>query len=137
MDTVEASGSISRRGFFGTAAGALAATQFGMSVRVQAQAGQTGPGGSRVEREMPSLAGATGWINSSPLAPADLRGNVFLVEFWTYTCINWLRTHPYVRAWSAKYRDQGLVVLGVHTPEFPFEKDIGNVRRAVQDMRIH
>jgi thiol-disulfide isomerase/thioredoxin len=89
------------------------------------------------ERQMPSLAGATGWINAVPLTPADLRGKVVLIQFWTYTCINWLRTHPYVRAWAEKYRDQGLVVLGVHTPEFPFEADIENVRRAVRDMQIH
>jgi thiol-disulfide isomerase/thioredoxin len=122
---------INRRGFLGTAAAAFAATQVGMSAPVHAQ------GGLPIEREMPSLTGATGWINSAPLTPAELRGKVVLVQFWTYTCINWLRTHPYVRAWSAKYRDQGLVVLGVHTPEFPFEADIANVRRAVQDMRIH
>jgi thiol-disulfide isomerase/thioredoxin len=88
------------------------------------------------EGEMPSLAGATTWINSAPLTPAGLRGKVVLVEFWTFTCINWLRTHPYVRAWAEKYKDQGLVVLGVHTPEFPFERDVENVRRAVQDMKI-
>src|SRR4051812_31017021 len=125
-----ASESIDRRRFFGAAAGAVAATQLGMIVPVYAQAGRTGSRGLPVEREMPSLANATGWINSTPLTPADLRGKVVLVEFWTYTCINWLRTHPYVRAWSTKYKDQGLVVLGVHTPEFPFEGDIENVRRA-------
>jgi thiol-disulfide isomerase/thioredoxin len=136
MRTIATSGSISRRGFFGAAAGALAATQLGMSISAQAQAGRTGPFGLFGDREMPSLAGATGWINTVPLAPADLRGKVVLVQFWTYTCINWLRAHPYVRAWSAKYKDEGLVVLGVHTPEFPFEKDLENVRRAVLDMRI-
>jgi thiol-disulfide isomerase/thioredoxin len=89
-----------------------------------------------MEGEMPSLGGATGWLNSPPLTPESLRGKVVLVDFWTYTCINWLRTLPYIRAWSEKYKDQGLVVLGVHTPEFPFEKDVENVRRAVTDMRI-
>jgi thiol-disulfide isomerase/thioredoxin len=108
-----------------------------MSIPVRAQAGWTGMLGLSGERQMPSLAGATGWINAVPLTPADLRGKVVLVEFWTYTCINWLRAHPYVRAWAEKYRDQGLVVLGVHTPEFPFEADIENVRRAARDMRIH
>ena len=89
-----------------------------------------------VEGEMPSLAGATGWLNSQPLTAAGLRGKVVLVDFWTYTCINWLRSLPYVRAWDDKYRDRGLVVLGVHTPEFTFEHDLENVRRAAKDMRI-
>jgi thiol-disulfide isomerase/thioredoxin len=127
--------SINRRGFFGAAAGAVAATQFGMSIPVRAQGGRSGPFGLLGERAMPSLAGATGWINTAPLTPEGLRGKVVLVQFWTYTCINWLRTHPYVRAWGEKYKD--LVVLGVHTPEFPFEGEIENVRRAVRDMRIH
>jgi len=78
-----------------------------------------------------SLGGATAWLNSPPLTAADLQGKVVLVDFWTYTCINWLRTLPYVRAWAARYKDQGLVVIGVHTPEFTFEQDIDNVRIAV------
>jgi thiol-disulfide isomerase/thioredoxin len=85
---------------------------------------------------MPSLSGAIGWLNSPPLTPSDLRGRVVLADFWTYTCVNWLRTLPYLRAWDQKYRDSGLVILGIHTPEFSFEKDIDNVRRAVQDMGI-
>ena len=89
-----------------------------------------------VEGELPGFAGATGWINSPPLAPAGLRGKVVLVDFWTYTCVNWLRTLPYVRAWAAKYRDLGLVVIGVHTPEFSVEHDPANIRRAVSSMRI-
>jgi len=89
-----------------------------------------------LERSMPSFDGATAWLNSPPLTAADLQGKVVLVDFWTYTCINWLRTLPYVRAWAEKYRDQGLVVIGVHTPEFPFEHDLENVRRAVKDMRV-
>jgi thiol-disulfide isomerase/thioredoxin len=89
-----------------------------------------------VEGRLPSFDGATGWLNSPPLTPADLRGKVLLVNFWTYTCINWLRQLPYVRAWAKKYTGQGLVVLGVHTPEFSFEHDADNVRRAVKDMRI-
>jgi thiol-disulfide isomerase/thioredoxin len=89
-----------------------------------------------VQGALPSLDGATGWLNSPPLTTAGLRGNVVLVNFWTYTCINWLRQLPYVRAWAGKYDGQGLVVLGVHTPEFPFEHDIGNVRRAVHDMEV-
>ena len=89
-----------------------------------------------VEGSMPSLDGATGWLNSPPLTVAGLRGRVVLVQFWTYTCINWLRTLPYVRAWADKYQDQGLVVLGVHTPEFDVEHDLDNVRRAVTDLRV-
>jgi thiol-disulfide isomerase/thioredoxin len=88
------------------------------------------------QAELASLERADAWINSSPLTAADLRGKVVLIDFWTYTCINWLRTLPYVRAWADKYRDQGLVVIGVHAPEFAFEKDINNVRRAVKDLRV-
>ena len=96
------------------------------------------PAGGRlpVEGSFPSLAGATEWLNSPPLLPDGLRGKVVLVDFWTYTCINWLRTLPYVRAWSQKYQDHGLVVLGVHTPEFDFEHDLGNVRREVEHLRV-
>jgi thiol-disulfide isomerase/thioredoxin len=89
-----------------------------------------------VEGHLPGFDGATGWLNSPPLTPEELRGQVVLVDFWTYTCINWLRTLGYVRAWAERYRDQGLVVIGVHTPEFPFEKDPDNVRRAVEEMRV-
>lgn len=89
-----------------------------------------------VEGELPSLAGATAWLNSPPLTPESLRGKVVLVDIWTYTCINWLRTLPYVRAWATRYKDRGLVVIGVHSPEFEFEKDLENVRRAVKAMRI-
>jgi thiol-disulfide isomerase/thioredoxin len=88
------------------------------------------------EGELPSFAGATGWFNSPPLTAAGLRGKVVLVDFWTYTCVNWLRTLPYVRAWAGKYAEHGLVVVGVHTPEFPFEKDARNVRWALTDMRV-
>jgi thiol-disulfide isomerase/thioredoxin len=89
-----------------------------------------------VEGRLPSFEGATGWLNSAPLTPAGLRGKVVLVNFWTYTCINWLRQLPYVRAWAGKYAGHGLVVIGVHTPEFGFEHNPDNVRRAVQEMRI-
>ena len=85
---------------------------------------------------MPSLDGATEWLNTAPLTTAGLRGHVVLVDFWTLTCINWLRTAPHVRAWSQTYRDDGLVVIGVHTPEFGFEKDIDNVREAVRQADI-
>jgi len=89
-----------------------------------------------VEGELPSLGGATGWLNSPALTAAELRGKVVLVDIWTYTCINWLRQLPYVRAWAEKYKDQGVVVIGVHSPEFPFEKDVDNVRRAAKAMRV-
>jgi len=89
-----------------------------------------------VEGELPSFGGATAWLNLQPLSAADLRGNVVLVGFWTYTCINWLRSLPYVRAWAEKYKEHGLIVIGVHSPEFEFEKDIENVRRAAKDMRV-
>ena len=91
---------------------------------------------SRAEGNLPGFAGATGWLNSEPLTPEGLRGKVVVVDFWTYTCINWLRTLGYVRAWAEKYADQGLVVVGVHTPEFPFERDLDNIRWAVQEDRI-
>jgi thiol-disulfide isomerase/thioredoxin len=89
-----------------------------------------------VEGNVPGFDGATGWLNSDPLTAEGLRGKVVLVDFWTYTCINWLRTLGYVRAWAEKYADQGLVVVGVHTPEFPFERDVDNVRQAAKDMRV-
>jgi thiol-disulfide isomerase/thioredoxin len=89
-----------------------------------------------VESRLPGFDGADGWLNSPPLTPAALRGSVVLVDFWTYTCINWLRTLGYVRAWAERYRGHGLVVVGVHTPEFPFERDQDNVRRAVAAMDV-
>ncbi|GEQ77327.1 cytochrome C biogenesis protein DipZ [Comamonas testosteroni] len=85
----------------------------------------------------PSLGGATQWLNSKPLSGQDLRGKVVLVDFWTYSCINCLRTLPYVKAWAEKYRDQGLIVIGVHAPEFAFERDIGNVSKAMKDLGIN
>jgi thiol-disulfide isomerase/thioredoxin len=90
-----------------------------------------------VEGRTPSLAAATAWLNSQPLSAADLHGKVALIQFWTYTCINWLRTAPYVRAWAEKYKDQGLVVIGVHTPEFSVEKDLDNVRRATKEQKVN
>jgi thiol-disulfide isomerase/thioredoxin len=88
------------------------------------------------ETRLPGFDDAAGWLNSAPLTPDELRGKVVLVDFWTYTCINWLRTLGYVRAWHEKYRDQGLVVVGVHTPEFPFERDADNVRWAAKFQRV-
>ncbi|MGV6876804.1 redoxin domain-containing protein, partial [Pseudochelatococcus sp. B33] len=89
-----------------------------------------------VEGRAPALEGAVEWLNSPPLAIDELRGKVVLIDFWTYSCINCIRTTPYVRAWADKYKDQGLVVIGVHTPEFAFEKKIDNVRKAVAGYRI-
>jgi thiol-disulfide isomerase/thioredoxin len=88
------------------------------------------------DSELASLERANAWLNSPPLTAADLRGKVVLIDFWTYTCINWRRTLPYILAWNDKYRSQGLVVIGVHAPEFWFEKDPANVRQAVEDMHI-
>ena len=89
-----------------------------------------------VEGHLPTLGGATGWLNSDPLTPEGLRGRVVLVDFWTYTCINWLRTAPYVRAWDAKYRDMGLTVIGVHTPEFGFEGNVDNVVARTRGFKV-
>src|SRR5437773_2875630 len=89
-----------------------------------------------IEGEFPSLGGATEWLNSPPLTAAGLRGKVVVLDVWTFTCINWLRTLPYVRAWAEKYKNQGLVVIGVHSPEFEFEKNVDNVRRATKEMRV-
>jgi thiol-disulfide isomerase/thioredoxin len=90
----------------------------------------------RDEGTFPSLDGAVAWLNSKPLTPAELHGNVVLVQFWTYTCVNWSRTLPYVRAWAKKYAHNGLVVIGAHTPEFSFERNIDNIKHALATMDI-
>ncbi len=118
----------SRRRFLGTAALTIGAAQFGMIASAKTRSGGRG--------ELSSLAGATTWLNSQPLTAAELDRKVVLVNIWTYSCINWRRQLPYVRAWAEKYKDHGLVVIGVHAPEFSFEKNVTNVRRAVEDMRI-
>ncbi len=89
-----------------------------------------------VEGTLPPLTGATGWLNTAPLSPASLKGKVIVVDFWTYSCINCLRSLPYIKAWAAKYKDHGLVVIGVHAPEFAFERDPENVRKAVHDLGV-
>jgi len=89
-----------------------------------------------IEGMLPPFLGATAWLNSAPLSSESLRGKVVLVDFWTYTCINLQRTQPYVRAWAGRYKDQGLVVIGVHTPEFQFEKNVDNIRPALTRFRI-
>ena len=118
---------LSRRHFLGTAAMMIAAAQFGTA---SAETWLAGGG------ELASLVLATTWLNAQPLTAAALRGKVVLIEFWTYSCINWRRQLPYVRAWAEKYKDQGLVVIGVHTPEFSFEKNVDNVRWASKEMHI-
>ena len=95
-----------------------------------------GNGELQVEGLLPSLSGADSWLNSKPLTPKDLQGKVVLVDFWTYSCINCLRTLPYLKAWSEKYKNDGLIVIGVHTPEFAFEKNPANVQKAVIDLGI-
>lgn len=89
-----------------------------------------------VEGRFPELGGATSWLNSAPLTPEGLRGRVVVVQFCTFSCVNWLRTLPYVKSWAAKYRDAGLVVVGVHSPEFPFEHDFDKIRSALAGMGI-
>ena len=99
-------------------------------------AAQTAPIQLGSERSFPSLDGAVAWLNSAPLTRDGLKGKVVLIDFWTYSCINCLRAIPYTEAWSEKYKGDGLVVIGVHTPEFAFEKDQGNVSKAVRDLKI-
>jgi thiol-disulfide isomerase/thioredoxin len=89
-----------------------------------------------IHSALSALDGASVWLNSGPLTADGLRGSVGLVDFWTYSCVNWLRTLPYVRAWQERYRDRGLVVVGVHAPEFGFEHDLDNVRRAATELRV-
>jgi thiol-disulfide isomerase/thioredoxin len=140
-----------RHRLLGIAAITFAFVPFGAIGSARAQARQTAPAKPRamkmhlmpttairlsVEGKLRSLRTATAWLNSDPLTAAGLRGKVVLVEFWTYSCINWRRQLPYVRAWAEKYKDQGFVVIGVHAPEFSFEKKIENVRQAVKEMRI-
>src|SRR5262249_16167808 len=124
-----------RRRFIGAAAAALGAARLGV-IGFAARSMPSAAGGLPQEGALPSLSRATEGLNLPALTPASLDGKVALVDFWTYTCVNWLRTLPYVRAWAEKYRDQGLVVVGVHTPEFPFEKDLDNVRWAAKDMDV-
>jgi len=133
--------------FLSTAAMTIAGARLGMFGRLRAGGASASlaealaeagivEANQRAPRELTALGGAAEWLNSPPLTAAGLQGKVVLIGFWTYTCINWLRQLPYVRAWAEKYKDHGLVVIGVHTPEFGFEKNIDNVRRAAKDMRV-
>ena len=115
---------LGRRRFLEITAMAIAAAQFGSIAS------------AKTKSELSPLARATTWLNSQPLTADELLGKVVLVEFWTYSCINWRRQLPYVRAWAEKYKDQGLIVIGVHSPEFTFEKNIDNIRWAAKDMRV-
>jgi thiol-disulfide isomerase/thioredoxin len=124
-----------RRRIVGAVAMTVAASRLGVIGSASAQSGRVAAQ-LPTEGNMPSLDDATAWINSPPLTANGLRGKVAVVNFCTYSCINWLRSLPYVRAWDEKYKNQGLVVVGVHSPEFGFEKDLNNVRRALKDMRI-
>jgi len=119
---------LDRRRILGAAAMSIAAAQLGIVGSTAAQ--------FAIDGESPSFAGASAWLNSQPLQMRALRGKVVLVNFWTYTCINSLRVLPYVRAWAEKYKAQGLVVIGVQAPEFSFEKNIDNVRWAINAMKI-
>jgi cytochrome c biogenesis protein CcdA/thiol-disulfide isomerase/thioredoxin len=112
------------------------ATDAQQPIAASSPAGTLPVGTLLVENDMPPLTGAVAWLNSPPLTDAALKGKVVLVNFWTYSCINCLRAIPYVRAWAEKYKDQGLVVIGVHAPEFAFERNIGNVKQAVSDLGI-
>lgn len=116
-----------RRHFLAAAAMTFAAVPFGLF---------GSPMRLPIEGELPALHGATTWLNSEPLTKPGLNGKVVLVDFWTYSCINWRRSLPYVRSWAERYRDHGLVVIGVHSPEFGFEHDVDNVRQAAKAMMI-
>jgi thiol-disulfide isomerase/thioredoxin len=135
ITTATASAADGRSGGAAMAAAAAAASGAGRSAGSPDAADAAGAK-LGVEGELPPLGGATAWLNSPPLTIQSLRGKVVVVDFWTYSCINCLRALPYVSGWYAKYKDHGLVVLGVHAPEFAFEKDLGNVRRAVADLGI-
>jgi thiol-disulfide isomerase/thioredoxin len=124
-----------RRRFMGAAAMTIAAARFGVAcsgTEQMAAASEKLP----IEGRLPSFRGATGWLNSPPLTAASLSGPVVLINFWTYTCINWLRSVPYVRAWARRYKEHGLVVIGVHTPEFAFEKNVDAIRHSIMETGI-
>jgi thiol-disulfide isomerase/thioredoxin len=123
-----------RRTFLKATAAALAAARCNMSR--SRETSEREEGGTIAESELTSLAHATAWINTPALTAERLRGKVVLVQFCTFTCVNWLRTLPYTRAWAQKYGDMGLVVIGAHTPEFSFEHDLGNVRTTLRALRV-
>jgi cytochrome c biogenesis protein CcdA/thiol-disulfide isomerase/thioredoxin len=121
----------------GTMSGSMTGSMSGAMTGSAVRSAHTPPAGAPpVEGELPPLSGAVAWLNSPPLTPQGLRGKVVLIDFWTYSCINCLRALPYVKSWYARYAADGLVVIGVHAPEFAFEKNIDNVKRAVRDLGI-
>ena len=120
-----------RRRLVGAAATVIALTGFSLVWPVSAEVAPL-----PIEGKLPPFDGAAAWLNSAPLVAADLRGKVVLISFWNFTCINWLRQRPYVRAWAEKYKDPGLVVIGVHAPEFAFEKSVDSVRRDITGARV-
>jgi thiol-disulfide isomerase/thioredoxin len=122
-----------RRRFLATAAATFAGLELAMNGSTKSLLAAVGLAS---DSKLSALRNATTWLNSPPLTADGLRGKVVLVDFCTYTCVNWLRTLPYLRAWDAKYREHGLVVIGAHTPEFDFEHDLDNVRRAIKAMRV-
>src|ERR1700754_2392582 len=117
-----------RRRLVGHAAMAVAAAPLGLLLTARCARGAAADSPPKMTRELRALGGAAEWINTPPLTADSLLGKVVLVDFCTYTCINWLRTLPYIRGWADRYKDQGLVVIGVHTPEFSFEENIDHVR---------
>lgn len=126
--------SYDRRRFLGGAAMTLLAAKLGITGLARAQSNPVSH--LPTEGTLPPLDSTNAWLNSQPLTKDGLRGKVVLIDFCTYTCINWQRQLPYVRAWAAKYKERGLVVIGIHTPEFSFEKNIANVRRAIKEMNV-
>jgi thiol-disulfide isomerase/thioredoxin len=122
-----------RRRLLGAGAMAVAGTRLGVYGALARTAVHPA---AQVVNQLDALRGATAWLNSPPLSSSALRGKVVLLDICTYTCINWLRTLPYIRAWSQKYRDAGLVVIGIHAPEFTFEHDLDNVRRATKELEV-
>jgi len=134
MQSMQMEMSTNRRHFLRNAAMTIGAAQLGIAGCAKAQSAGTLK--LPVESDLPSLGGATTWLNSQPLTAADLRGHAALINFWTFSCINSIRVLPYLRAWTAKYKNQGLIVIGVQAPEFEFEKNVDNVRWAVKDRMI-
>ena len=122
---------VDRRRFLSAAAVTIVSTELMINGAAGAQSTRL-----PIEGKLASLDGAIGWLNSPPLTRESLLGKVVVIDFWTYTCINWQRQLPYVRGWAARYKAEGLVVVGVHTPEFTFEKDLDNVRTAVKALKI-
>ncbi|HEY2375418.1 MAG TPA: redoxin domain-containing protein [Gemmatimonadaceae bacterium] len=128
-DDIHPEGGTDRRHFLGVAALGFAASRFGFL-------GNERRNRAPADGELRSLGQATAWLNSQPLTASSLRGKVVAVDFWTFTCVNWLRTLPYLRAWADKYGNQNLIVIGAHAPEFPFERNVENVRREAKTLRV-